>query len=83
MPKAESFSETPYAVDGNTLWTTVGHDLVEMDIERGREVDRFRLDDLLGGEAVAQGVAIGDGSAVGAVAPSAGGRSRGWIPTGT
>ena len=33
-----------------------------MDIERGREVDRFRLDDLLGGEAVAQGVAIGDGS---------------------
>ena len=60
--EGESFSESPYAVDGNTLWTTVGHDLVEMDIERGREVDRFRLDDLLGGEAVAQGVAIGDGS---------------------
>jgi ABC-type transport system substrate-binding protein/class 3 adenylate cyclase len=58
----ESFSESPYAVDGTTLWNTVGHDLVEMDIERRREVDRFSLDDLLGGEAVAQGVAVGDGS---------------------
>jgi ABC-type transport system substrate-binding protein/class 3 adenylate cyclase len=58
----EPHSESPYAVDGNTLWAAVGDDVVKMDIERGREIDRFHLDELLGGEGVAEGVAVGAGS---------------------
>ncbi|MGI8617265.1 MAG: ABC transporter substrate-binding protein [Actinomycetota bacterium] len=87
----EPYSETPYTVDGNTLWTTIGDDLVKMDIERGREVERFDLDELLGGTAVAQGVAVGAGSVwvsrslgVGQIArldPSDGDVERRWDDT--
>jgi class 3 adenylate cyclase/ABC-type transport system substrate-binding protein len=58
----EAWSESPYAVVGKTLWVASGHDVVKMDIERGREVDRFELDAILGDEGATQGVAFGDGS---------------------
>ena len=53
---------TPYAVHGNTLWTGSGDDLVKMDINLGREVDRFHLDDYAGGKGITEGVAVGAGS---------------------
>ena len=31
----------PYAVEGTSLWTGSGHDLVRMDTDLGKEVDRF------------------------------------------
>jgi class 3 adenylate cyclase/ABC-type transport system substrate-binding protein len=58
----EGWSESPYAVDGDVLWATSGDDLVKVDLRRGQEVQRFHLDELLGGEGTAQGVAVGDGS---------------------
>jgi class 3 adenylate cyclase/ABC-type transport system substrate-binding protein len=62
-PEAEeAFSETPFAVDGNTLWATAGDDVVKIDIEREREVDRFPLGEILGGEGHAEGVVLGAGS---------------------
>jgi len=60
---AGSVSLTPFAVEGTTLWVTSAHDLVKMDIGLGREVDRFRLDDYVGGgSGLAEGVAVGGGS---------------------
>ena len=47
---SESETLTPFAVQGNTLWVGSGHDLVKMDVHLGRAVDRFRLDDYVGGE---------------------------------
>ena len=47
----------------NTLWVGSGHDLVKMDVRLGRAVDRFRLDDYVGGgSGLAEGVAVGGGS---------------------
>ncbi len=37
---------TPFAAQGNTLWVTAADDLVKMDTTLGREVGRFKLDDL-------------------------------------
>ena len=51
----------PYAVDGNSLWTGSGHDLVRMDTDLGKEVDRFHLDKLVGDSGTVEGVALGDG----------------------
>jgi DNA-binding SARP family transcriptional activator/ABC-type oligopeptide transport system substrate-binding subunit len=60
---AESETLTPFAVQGNTLWVGSGHDLVKVDIDRGRVVERFRLDDYVGGgSGLAEGVAVGGGS---------------------
>jgi len=53
---------TPFTVQGNTLWVTSADDLVKMDINLGREVDRFKLDDLGHGSGLAEGVAVGGGS---------------------
>jgi DNA-binding SARP family transcriptional activator/ABC-type oligopeptide transport system substrate-binding subunit len=53
---------TPFTVQGNTLWVTSGDDLVKMDITLGREVDRFKLDDLGQGPGLAEGVGVGGGS---------------------
>jgi DNA-binding SARP family transcriptional activator/ABC-type oligopeptide transport system substrate-binding subunit/outer membrane protein assembly factor BamB len=63
-PKAhrDPSTVTPFAVAGNTLWVSSADDLVKMDIELGREVDRFELDDLGKGTGVAEGVAVGGGS---------------------
>jgi DNA-binding SARP family transcriptional activator/ABC-type oligopeptide transport system substrate-binding subunit len=55
-------SVTPFAVQGNTLWVNSEDDLVRMDIELGREVDRFELDELDKGVGVAEGVAVGGNS---------------------
>ena len=51
----------PYAVDGNSLWTGSGHDLVRMDIDLGKEVDRLHLDKLVGDSGTVEGVALGEG----------------------
>jgi DNA-binding SARP family transcriptional activator/ABC-type oligopeptide transport system substrate-binding subunit len=53
---------TPFAVAGSTLWVSSADDLVKMDIGLGREVDRFKLDDLGKGTGVAEGVAVGGSS---------------------
>jgi DNA-binding SARP family transcriptional activator len=54
---------TPFAVQGNTLWAGSGDDLVKMNIELQRVVDRFHLDDYVGGgSGFAEGVAVGGGS---------------------
>jgi class 3 adenylate cyclase/ABC-type transport system substrate-binding protein len=58
----EAWSESPFTVDGDTLWATSGDDVVKIDIDRETEVDRFPLDEILGGEGAAQGVAVGAGS---------------------
>jgi DNA-binding SARP family transcriptional activator len=50
---------TPFAAQGNTLWVTSADDLVRMDITLGREVGRFKLDDLGKGSGLAEGVAVG------------------------
>jgi streptogramin lyase len=51
----------PYAVDGRTLWVGSGDDLVKMDIQRGREVERFSLDKIVGAKGLTEGVALGEG----------------------
>ena len=53
-----------YAVDGNTLWVTAYEEplLVKMDIERGREVERFDISQQPGDEAGSTGVLVADGS---------------------
>jgi serine/threonine-protein kinase len=51
----------PYAVEGTSLWTGSGHDLVRMDTDLGKEVDRFHLDRIAGGSGVVEGVATGGG----------------------
>jgi DNA-binding SARP family transcriptional activator/ABC-type transport system substrate-binding protein len=54
---------TPFAVQGNTLWAGSGHDLVKMDIDLQRVIERFHLDDYVGGgSGFAEGVAVGGGS---------------------
>ena len=53
---------TPFAAQGNTLWVTAADDLVKMDTTLGREVGRFKLDDLGKGPGLAEGVAVGGGS---------------------
>ena len=60
---ADKETLTPFAVQGNTLWVGSGHDLVKMDIKLGRVVERFRLDDYVGGgSGLAEGVAVGEDS---------------------
>jgi DNA-binding SARP family transcriptional activator/ABC-type transport system substrate-binding protein/outer membrane protein assembly factor BamB len=60
---AEPETLTPFAVQGNMLWVGSGHDLVKMDISLGKVVERFRLDDSVGGgSGLAEGVAVGGGS---------------------
>jgi DNA-binding SARP family transcriptional activator/ABC-type transport system substrate-binding protein len=60
---ADSETLTPFAVQGNTLWVGSGHDLVKMDIGLGKVVERFHLDDYVGGgSGLAEGVAVGGGS---------------------
>jgi DNA-binding SARP family transcriptional activator/ABC-type transport system substrate-binding protein len=60
---SESETLTPFAVQGNILWVGSGHDLVKLDVRLGRVVDRFRLDDYVGGgSGLAEGVAVGGGS---------------------
>jgi serine/threonine protein kinase/ABC-type oligopeptide transport system substrate-binding subunit len=51
----------PYAVDGTTLWVGSGDDLVKMDTQRGREVERFSLDEIVGAKGLTEGVAVGGG----------------------
>ena len=58
----ESITETPFAVDGNELWVGAADDLVKIDLERGDEVARFHLDEIVGQPGVAEGVAVGSGS---------------------
>jgi DNA-binding SARP family transcriptional activator/ABC-type transport system substrate-binding protein len=58
----DSVSLTPFAVQGTTLWTGSGDDLVKMDTNLGREVDRFHLDNYAGGSGITEGVAVGAGS---------------------
>jgi class 3 adenylate cyclase/ABC-type transport system substrate-binding protein len=58
----DAWSETPYTVDGDTLWVAAGPDVVKIDIAEGEEIDRLELDEILGGEGSSQGVAVGDGS---------------------
>jgi DNA-binding SARP family transcriptional activator/ABC-type transport system substrate-binding protein len=58
----DASSVTPFAVQGNALWVNSGDDLVKMDIGLGKEVDRFKLDDLGEGAGVAEGVAVGGSS---------------------
>lgn len=53
---------TPFTVQGNTLWVTSANDLVKMDINLGREIDRFNLDETAAGPGLAEGVALGGGS---------------------
>ncbi len=53
---------TPFTVRGNTLWVTSADDVVKMDIGLGREVDRFKLDDIGQGSGLAEGVAVGGSS---------------------
>jgi DNA-binding SARP family transcriptional activator/ABC-type oligopeptide transport system substrate-binding subunit len=54
---------TPFSVQGNTLWAGSGHDLVKMNIDLQRVVDRFHLDEYVGGgSGFAEGVAVGGGS---------------------
>ena len=56
-------SLTPFAVQGNTLWVASGRDLVKMDIELGRVVDRLALPDRRrGASGLVEGVAVGAGS---------------------
>jgi ABC-type transport system substrate-binding protein len=60
---ADSATETPFAVEGGRLWTSSADDLVSMDIESGRQIARYRLDDYAGGgRGLAEGVAVGAGS---------------------
>lgn len=59
----DSSTLTPFDVQGNTLWVGSGHDLVKMDIDLGRVVERFHLDDNVGGgSGITEGVAVGGGS---------------------
>jgi DNA-binding SARP family transcriptional activator/ABC-type transport system substrate-binding protein len=58
----DSATLTPFDVQGNTLWVGSGHDLVRMDIDLGRVVERFLLDTYVGGSGIAEGVAVGGGS---------------------
>jgi serine/threonine protein kinase/ABC-type oligopeptide transport system substrate-binding subunit len=51
----------PYAVEGRTLWTGSGDDLVKMDVRRGREVERLSLDKIVGAKGLTEGVAVGGG----------------------
>ena len=51
----------PYAVEGTSLWTGSGHDLVRMDTDLGKEVDRFHLDRIAGDSGLVEGVATGGG----------------------
>jgi DNA-binding SARP family transcriptional activator/ABC-type oligopeptide transport system substrate-binding subunit len=53
---------TPFTVQGDTLWVTSADDVVKMDVALGREVDRFKLDDIGQGSGLAEGVAVGGGS---------------------
>lgn len=57
----ESQTYMPYAIDAGALWIGAGHDLVKMDTELGKEVDRFDLDEIVGKRGTAEGVAIGGG----------------------
>jgi DNA-binding SARP family transcriptional activator/ABC-type oligopeptide transport system substrate-binding subunit len=43
-----------FAVDGGTLWAT-GRELVKIDIDLGREIDRFRFRDFTYGALIAEG----------------------------
>jgi DNA-binding SARP family transcriptional activator/ABC-type oligopeptide transport system substrate-binding subunit len=63
-PKVHRDSDTitPFAAQGNTLWVTSADDLVKMDMTLGREVGRFKLDDLGKGSGLAEGVAVGERS---------------------
>ena len=57
----DSATYQPYAVVGNSLWTGSGHDLVRVDTDLGKEVDRFHLDRLVGDSGTVEGVAVGGG----------------------
>ena len=60
---ADSVTETPFAVEGSRLWTSSADDLVKVDVESGRQIARYRLDDYAGGgSGLAEGVAVGAGS---------------------
>lgn len=59
----ESATLTPFDVDGDSLWVGSGHDLVRLDMSLDRVIERFHLDQYVGGGAsIVEGVAIGDGS---------------------
>jgi ABC-type oligopeptide transport system substrate-binding subunit len=62
-PRGSADRETyqPYAVAGDSLWTGAGDDLVRMDTRVGQEVDRFRLDSVVGQPGTVEGVALGAG----------------------
>jgi DNA-binding SARP family transcriptional activator/ABC-type oligopeptide transport system substrate-binding subunit/outer membrane protein assembly factor BamB len=51
----------PFAVDGPALWVGAGDDLVKVDTGLGEEVERFDLDEIVGKEGAAEGVAVGEG----------------------
>jgi peptide/nickel transport system substrate-binding protein len=52
---------TPFAVNDGALWIGAGDDLVKMDTELGKEVDRIDLDRTVGDAGTAEGVAVGGG----------------------